>query len=85
MTLFDALLTLGKMSESDIARLHAYAFGVPFVSLVGEKIPLETLLMIPEPIARSQNIIAYKKNDTELEVAMLDIDDVTVLDSIKKK
>ncbi len=85
MTLSDALLSLGKMSESDLARLHAYAFGVPFVSLIGEKIPFEILSMIPEPIARSQNIIAYKRCGDELEVAMLDIDDMTILDSIKKK
>src|SRR6185436_3755106 len=31
------------------------------------------------------NIVAYKKTDTELEVAMLDVDDLPVIDFIKKR
>ncbi|MEZ4200177.1 MAG: hypothetical protein R3B69_01055 [Candidatus Paceibacterota bacterium] len=32
--------------------------------------------MIPEPVARNHNIIAFKKNSDSLEVAMLDTADL---------
>jgi type IV pilus assembly protein PilB len=54
-------------------------------SLKGEKIDPSVLSLIPEPIARSNNIIAYKKSKTGLEVAMLDVDNLSVIDFIKKK
>ncbi|MEQ1561636.1 MAG: GspE/PulE family protein, partial [Nitrospira sp.] len=43
------------------------------------------LSLIPEPIARNHNIVAFKKTDTALEVAMLDTEDLTAIDFIKKK
>ncbi|MFH1608742.1 MAG: GspE/PulE family protein [Patescibacteria group bacterium] len=58
--------------------------GIPFVSLVKEKIEFAILSLIPEPIARNHNIIAYKKSDNSLEVAMLDVNDLPVIDFIKK-
>src|SRR6185436_14114509 len=59
--------------------------GIPFVSLVGTAIKYETLSMIPEPVARRNNIIAYNHRGEELEVAMLDTDDLAAIDFIKKK
>jgi type IV pilus assembly protein PilB len=59
--------------------------GIPFVNLRNQKIPFETLSLIPEPIARTHNIVAFKKSDTGLEVAMLDVNDLSAIDFIKKK
>jgi type IV pilus assembly protein PilB len=81
----DIFIAEGKISEDDFRRVEAYVLGIPFCSLVGEKIDFEILSLIPEPIARNHNIIAYKQKGKELEVAMLDIDDLEVLDFIKKK
>jgi type IV pilus assembly protein PilB len=41
--------------------------------------------MIPEPVARTHNIIAYKKTAAALEVAMLDTADLPAIDFVKKK
>src|SRR5690606_28844117 len=41
--------------------------------------------LIPEPVARNHNIIAYKKNEDSLEIAMLDTADLPAIDFIKKK
>ena len=65
--------------------MEAYVLGIPFVSLIGQKISPDVLSLIPEPIARNHNIIAYNKSDKGLEVAMLDFDDLPVIDSVKKK
>lgn len=79
------LVNKGKLTEDDIRRMQAYIIGIPFVDLKGEKLPFEVLSLIPEPIARNHNIVAFKKTDIALEVAMLDTDDLTAIDFIKKK
>jgi type IV pilus assembly protein PilB len=79
------LVTQGKLSDDDLRRMQAYILGIPFVDLKGEKLPFEILSLIPEPIARNHNVVAFKKSDTALEVAMLDTEDLTAIDFIKKK
>jgi type IV pilus assembly protein PilB len=79
------LVTAGKISEADLQKVTAYVMGIPFVSLVGQKIDFETLSIIPEPVARNHNIIAFRQNKDGLEVAMLDTNDLSAIDFIKKK
>ncbi|HEY4497970.1 MAG TPA: ATPase, T2SS/T4P/T4SS family [Candidatus Paceibacterota bacterium] len=81
----DVLQNLGKISEDDMARLKAYILGIPFVNLVGEKVDSDVLTIIPEPIARSHNIVSFRKKGNNLEVAMLDPEDLETTDFIKKK
>ena len=81
----EVLVNKGLLSEDDLRRIQAYVLGIPFVNLKAEKIEFEVLSTIPEPIARSHNIVAFKKSDKELEVAMLDTDDLEAIDFIKKK
>lgn len=83
--LSDMLLSEGKMSEADLRKLEAFVLGIPFVTLEKEKISAEILSLIPETIAHNYNIIAYNKTDKGLEVAMLDVDDLPVIDFIKKR
>ncbi len=81
----ELLVSQGRLSEDDLRRMHAYVLGVPFINLSKEKIPYEVLTLIPEPIARTHNVVAYKKTERELEVAMLDVDDLRSIEFIKKK
>ncbi|PIR85133.1 hypothetical protein COU15_01860 [Candidatus Kaiserbacteria bacterium CG10_big_fil_rev_8_21_14_0_10_45_20] len=83
--LADALVSLGSLSEDDMRRMLAHILGIPFVSLEGEKINPDILALIPEPVARLHNIVAYKQSKEGLEVAMLDTNDLTAIDFIKKK
>ncbi len=84
-TLAEALVSEGYMSEDDLRRVESYVLGIPFVALKDTKIDFEILSMIPEPVARNHNIIAYKKNADSLEVAMLDTADLPAIDFVKKK
>ena len=79
------LISEGKLTEDDLRRMQAYLLGIPFVDLKGQKIPIEVLSLIPEPIARTHNVVAFKKDGDFLEVAMLDTDDLSSIDFIKKK
>jgi type IV pilus assembly protein PilB len=84
-TLAEALIAHGHMTEDDMRRVESYVLGIPFVSLKNTKIDFDVLALIPEPVARNHNIIAFKKTDKELEVAMLDTADLPAIDFIKKK
>ncbi len=84
-SLAEALIAHGHMTEDDMRRVESYVLGIPFVSLKDIKIDFETLTLIPEPVARNHNIIAFKKNIDSLEVAMLDTADLPAIDFIKKK
>jgi type IV pilus assembly protein PilB len=85
VNLGEALMTAGKISEDDYRRMQAYLMAIPFVDLKMQKLSFDVLSLIPEPIARSHNIVAIKKKDDTLEVAMLDSDDLSAIDFIKKK
>ncbi|OGG88704.1 hypothetical protein A2592_02880 [Candidatus Kaiserbacteria bacterium RIFOXYD1_FULL_42_15] len=84
-TLGEALIAGGYMTEDDMRRVESYILGIPFVSLKGIKVDFEILSLIPEPVARTHNIIAFKRNEGSLEVAMLDTADLPAIDFIKKK
>ncbi|MAZ67306.1 hypothetical protein CL652_00875 [bacterium] len=85
ITVSEVLVSEGEISEDDLRRSHAYVLGIPFVDLSSTKPDLNTLALIPEPIARRNNIVAFKQEGNELEVAMLDTDDLAAIDFVKKK
>jgi type IV pilus assembly protein PilB len=80
----DILISEKIIEEDELRRLKAYILGIPFVDLEKEKIDEEVLKIIPEPIARAHNIIAYRKRGNILEVAMLDPEDLRTIEFIKK-
>ena len=75
----DVLVAEGLISEGKLAELKAYILGIPFVNLEKKDIPSETLKIIPEPIARRHNIIAFNKDGKKMEVAMLDPEDLRTI------
>ena len=81
----DVLVSEGLIPEGELIKLEAYILGVPFVNLEKETILPEVLKIVPEPIARSHNIIAFRKKGNNLEVAMLDPEDLRTIEFIKKK
>lgn len=81
----EILVSENKITEDEVRRLQAYILGIPFVNLKDEKIDFGVLSLIPEPIARTHNIVAYRKKGNDLEVAMLDPQDLETIDFIKKK
>ncbi len=85
-TLAEALVTSGQITEDDMRRVNSYITGIPYISLKDlQNIDFEVLSLIPEPVARTHNIVAYKRTDRELEVAMLDVADLAAIDFVKKK
>ncbi len=79
------LLSQGLISQDTLKRAEAYVLGISYVSLKDKYIDPEVLSLIPEPVARKYNIIAYHKDKDTLEVAMLDAQDLKAIDFVKKK
>ena len=80
----EILVSEGLVKQDELIKLEAYILGIPFVNLEKETILPEILKIIPEPIAKSHNIIAFRKRGNDLEVAMLDPEDLRTIDFIKK-
>ncbi len=81
----DILVSSGALTQDALRRIKAYVLGIPFVNLKDKKIALDVLSLIPEPIARTHSIVAFRKDATQLEVAMLDTQDLVAIDSVRKK
>jgi type IV pilus assembly protein PilB len=80
----DVLISEGIISEDELSKLKAYILGIPFVNLENEIVDPQILKIVPESIARTHNIVAYKKKGKSLEVAMLNPEDLATIEFLKK-
>jgi type IV pilus assembly protein PilB len=80
----DVLVSDGLVAQDELTKLQAYLLGIPFINIERETIPLDVLKVVPEPIARAHNIIAFRQDGDNLEVAMVDPEDLRTIDFIKK-
>lgn len=81
----DLLMEKKLINESEIRKLYSYILGIPYVSLEKEMITADILQIIPEPIAKKYNIVAFEKEGNNLKVAMQNPEDLQTIDFIKKK
>jgi type IV pilus assembly protein PilB len=84
-TLANYLVIKKIIPETRLAQLVGEFLHVPLVDLTKVKIPQEVLKIIPEPIARRHQVIAFKKKDNELDLAMTDPEDLQTREFVKKK
>lgn len=84
MRVEDVLIARKFIDAEQLLKLKAYILGIPFVNLEKENIRAEVLELIPEPIARANNIVAFRRTGEFLEVAMIDPEDLGIIESIKK-
>ncbi|HYF13346.1 MAG TPA: ATPase, T2SS/T4P/T4SS family [Candidatus Paceibacterota bacterium] len=81
--LYDLLARKNVIAEDELCRAAAHASGTKFVILSRDDIDPVALVLIPEPLARSQGIIAYRLERNVLEVALLDLDALSHLESLR--
>src|SRR3989344_6812006 len=65
-----ALIEQGVLSEDEVCKAISHAHGIPFVSLDKENISPEAMALIPEPVAREREVVAYNLGENGLEVAL---------------
>jgi len=81
----ELLVKKGLLQEEQLRKTYAYLLGIPFVNLENQYVAKEILSIIPEPIARTHNIVAFEKEGKKIKVAMLDPEDLQTIDFIRKK
>jgi type IV pilus assembly protein PilB len=79
-----ALVESGVLSEEEVRRALAHAAGVPYVALAREEVDPQALFLIPEPVCRAHNCVAFATGDGTVEVALLDLEDLSALDFLKE-
>ncbi len=80
--LYELLSAQNIVAEDELRRAAAHATGTSFIILTKEDISPTALLLIPEPISRSHNMLSYRLENNVLEVALLDLDDLAQLDAL---
>lgn len=83
-TIEQALVDEGIIDSAKLLEIKGNVLGVPTVDLRRQKITHEIINLIPEPIARRHNVIAFAKNGAEISLAMIDPDDLQIREFIKK-
>ncbi|MBU0732031.1 GspE/PulE family protein [Patescibacteria group bacterium] len=81
----DVLLEKNYLSDEQLGQVMSSISDYPYIHLAKESIPLTTLKVVPENIARKQYIIAFKKTPKGIHVAMADPDNLELFQALKKK
>ncbi|PID52327.1 MAG: hypothetical protein CR972_02520 [Candidatus Moraniibacteriota bacterium] len=83
--LCDLLVQEEVLKEAQCVKCMSSVLGYPFVDLTKEQIPTQILGIIPEQAAKKSQVIAFEKNGKMLNVAMIDPENLQVIDFLKKK
>lgn len=81
----EIILKKKLISQEELNKLKAYILGIPFIDLKESEIDPDVLRIIPEPMAKQYNAVAFDKKGNQLKIAMLDPNDLQFLDFIGKK
>ncbi len=80
----DALVELGYLDDDQKMHFLASQLGVPLaIPKQYATVDLDTVALIPDYIAKRHNCIALQKDGDELSVAMTDVLDLRLLDSLR--
>lgn len=79
------LVDLGIMGEDEVRRAQAHALGVPFVVVDHHDIPVDVLVLIPEPLSRSRGVVAFAADESRIMVALLDLTDLDAVRALERQ
>ena len=82
--LVDLLLNWGYLREKDLLNIYAEEINVQTVDLEALSPEPDVVLLIPEEVALSRNCLALERNESQIQVAMADPNDVYTLDFLQK-
>ncbi len=79
------LLRKGIINERELRDIQMRAINVPFIDLSEQQIEPDILTIIPEPIVRQYNVIAFARDDKNLKIAILDLNNLEKIDFLRKR
>jgi type IV pilus assembly protein PilB len=77
------LTKFGWVKEEDVSRCLGAQYGIPYIDLDSQTIPLEVVRLIPPSIVQKHLVIPIGKAGTRLTVAMADPTNVFAVDDIQ--
>ena len=80
-----AIIEKGLVSDEELGQLIADEIGFPFVNLKKIKIDKEILNIVPEIVAKKQEIIVFDRTSEGLKVAMADPENLEIREFIERK
>ncbi len=83
-SLEDVIVEKEVLNEEQLAQIVADIHGWHFVNLKSQEIDKKTLHLLPENVARSNNLICYEKGPEGLKIAMVNPDDATLIHLLQK-
>ena len=85
ISIFDALIRGKGITEEQILKILAEAYGMEFIELDGLAIPSEALESISSSVAKQYSVLPIKRDDLSgtITVAMNDPTDLNTLDSLR--
>jgi type IV pilus assembly protein PilB len=83
ITVEDALVRLGHVEESVVARLKAAQYGFEFVNLDETEIPSSVIQLVTESVARENAVIPIAFDDDQLKVAVVDPMNFEVMEKLR--
>ncbi len=79
------LVREGVLTPVQSAQIMATILGYPCIDLTKEQIAADILQIIPEQVAKKSHVVAFEKDKKTLKVAMLNPDNLQMIDFLKKK
>ncbi|MBV6458023.1 MAG: Type II secretion system protein E [Fimbriimonadaceae bacterium] len=77
------LINLGFVGEREVLMGKAQEQGIPFVDLDRVNVESSAINVVPERIAKAHNVVPVKKEDTNLWLAMANVNNILALDDVK--
>ncbi len=81
----EKLVSMDLLEPTGLTSVQAHLLGLEMIDLRKEEIDMQVLSLIPEPLARKNNIVAYAREGKNLHVAMLDPRDLSAIQFVEKK
>ncbi|MBI5467273.1 MAG: Flp pilus assembly complex ATPase component TadA, partial [Candidatus Kerfeldbacteria bacterium] len=85
LTLAEELISENLVTEQILYQSLATSHKLPFVDLTNQNIRRDVLTLLPEPLVQVHNVAPFEIDATTVKIAMVDTDDLEMIDFIKKK
>lgn len=85
ISLEEYLVVENIITEQNLYKSLAQNFQNEFIELKGSDVNLEVLNIIPEEFAHEHQVVAFKKTENELSVAILDPNDIQTIEFLRRK
>jgi type IV pilus assembly protein PilB len=77
------LVQLGYVGEREVARARAQELGIQFVDLDSTQPDSSAINVVREQIAKTHNVLPFKKDGNNLYVAMADVNNIPAQDAVR--